>query len=239
MTEVQEQIKSILESSFEHVTGEKIIVEYVTDVSARANEIQTQSGVNMRDVYEATQYTGVFIPATDNSCSYILIQEYRNDNLDIMTAFHEMQHAIEYIMLLNCIFEKNRQRMIDSSVYPTFQIYSEFSATRTGISKYLTFVNHSDMSQDEFANCLVDTYRRDYLDFSNITTRYQLVIHTMQYLGVLVGVKDVIKDFDLDSEIYCIKYLDEFQDIFDLLNSFAFNYNWFETFDKVAREFIR
>lgn len=61
----------------------------------------------------------------------------------------------------------------------------------------------------------------------------------MQYLGVLVGVKNVIKDFDLDSEIYCIKYLDEFQDIFDLLNSFAFNYNWFETFDKVAREFIR
>ena len=112
MTEVQEQIKSILESSFEQVTGEKIIVEYVTDVNARANEIQTQAGVNMRDVYEATQYTGVFIPATDNSCSYILIQEYRNDNLDIMTAFHEMQHAIEYIMLLNCIFFLKRQPMI-------------------------------------------------------------------------------------------------------------------------------
>ena len=128
MTDLQEQIKSSLESSFEQFTGEKVIVEYVSDVDIRAKEIQKEIGVTMCNAYEANHYTGSFLPATDKSPSYILIQEDRKDNMDIMTAFHEMQHAVEYTMFLNIFFNKDRNKMVESKIYPTFQIYSEFSA---------------------------------------------------------------------------------------------------------------
>ena len=161
MTDLQIQIKSILESLFEEITGEKILVEYVANVDEKVKEIQKQIGVTMHNVYEAIHYTGSFLPATENSCCYIIIQEDRKDNLDIMTAFHEIQHALEYTMFLNCIYNKNRQQMIDSKMYQTFQIYSEYSATRTGISNYLKYVQHSDMSQKEFANCVFNKYRKN------------------------------------------------------------------------------
>lgn len=238
MTDLQEQIKSSLESSFEQFTGEKVIVEYVSDVDIRAKEIQKEIGVTMCNAYEANHYTGSFLPATDKSPSYILIQEDRKDNMDIMTAFHEMQHAVEYTMFLNIFFNKDRNKMVESKIYPTFQIYSEFSATRVGIANYLTFVEHSELSKKDFADCIIETYYNDYCKFNGIVNKYQLVIHTFQYLGVLYGVKDIIENFDIDAEINCIKYLTEFEELFSLVENFTFDIKWFEEFNKVAREFI-
>ena len=238
MNDTQKQIKLMLETRFEEFTKEKLVVEYVTDVYAKAKEIEKQIDITMRDVYETSHYTGMFIPAIGSSPFYILIQEGRNDHLDIMTAFHEWQHAVEYFLLLNCCFDRDHDQMIHSKIYPTFQIYSEFSATRKGILHYLNFVEYSNMTKKERATCLVNHYRNIYPNFEDITNKYQLIIHTLQYLGMLFGVKDAVEDFDIDNEICLIEYLKDFEKIFDLLHEFAFEYDWFIAFDKAIREFI-
>ena len=97
MNETQKLIKSVIEDQTKKLYGIEVIVDYVSDVSARILELQ-QSGANLNSVYDAEYCTGAFIPAVNDNPYYILIQKDRKTKLDVMTAFHEFKHLIDYVM---------------------------------------------------------------------------------------------------------------------------------------------
>ena len=98
MNETQILIKTSIEKEAKQQLGVDIIVEYVPDISLRKQELQKQAGEKFNSVYNADHFSGTFIPAIGNNPYYILVQESRESMLDIMTAFHEYQHLIDYVL---------------------------------------------------------------------------------------------------------------------------------------------
>ena len=210
MNETQILIKTSIENETKQQLGVDVIVEYVPNISLRKQELQKQAGEKFNSVYNADHFTGTFIPAIGNNPYYILVQENRESMLDIMTAFHEYKHLIDYVLFFKVVCDNDIELLKKSPMYITFNVYSEYSATRFGVKKYIETVNFEDMNQKELAESILEIAKEEYRNLQGVKNRYQLLVHSMQYLGNIMGCiairEGVKKSFDITADHFMEYY---------------------------------
>ena len=156
----------------------------------RANEARdmTKKLATLAEKYQcAIVLVGHMNKAIGNNPYYILVQENRESMLDIMTAFHEYKHLIDYVLFFKVVCDNDIELLKKSLMYITFNVYSEYSATRFGVKKYIETVNFEDMNQKELAESILEIAKEEYRNLQGVKNRYQLLVHSMQYLGNIMG----------------------------------------------------
>ena len=238
MNNTQEQIKSTIEKISKMQYDIDVVVEYVADVSKRAKQLQQQFGEKLNSVYGAEHSTGIFIPAVNNNPYYILIQENRESELYVMTAFHEFKHLIDYVMFLKSAFSNNAEQLKNSPMYITFNIYSEYAATAFGVKNYIEKVTIVGMTQKELAESIFQNAKTKYWDLRGIDNRYQLLLHSMQYMGNIIACSNFIDDVDFQKNVDEMELSDELYPTFKHIFKFENKYEWYRDLDKIMREFV-
>ena len=194
--------------------------------------------IKFNNAYSSDHYTGTFIPKVDKNPFYVLLQADREQNLDVMTAFHEYQHLVDYIEFTKAISVKSAFELKDNPLYATFNIYSEFSATKTGVVQYVNCVQIEGLTKEETCSELLEWSKESYLNQDGIQNRYQYLYHVMQYLGYIFAAAESIPDFDATPYLCVIDLLQELQSLLKHMGSFETTYEWYECFDTLAREFV-
>lgn len=233
-------IKAIIENFFKEELSYTVRVEFVADVSARSREIIQQDNLKWSDAYNANHFLGQFLPDTENHCAYILLQEGREIGMLIESSFHEQKHAIDYVYFLRLIFDGNQTKMINSPLYATFQVYSEFEAKKFGWLQFLKYIDYTNLTKYEQAKSIISCAQQCYDDIDGITNKYQFLMHSVQYLGCLFAVSEYDESYlDLKSEISKMTFAEELNDIITLLDNEGIkDKSWFEEFDRQCRAFI-
>ena len=238
MNETQILIKTSIENETKQQLGVDVIVEYVPNISLRKQELQKQAGEKFNSVYNADHFTGTFIPAIGNNPYYILVQENRESMLDIMTAFHEYKHLIDYVLFFKVVCDNDIELLKKSLMYITFNVYSEYSATRFGVKKYIETVNFEDMNQKELAESILEIAKKEYRNLQGVKNRYQLLVHSMQYLGNIMGCSIFVDSADIQSLISEMELLDELLPTFNHIIAYENTYEWYENLDRIMRDFV-
>lgn len=235
MTENQEFLKLFIETDAKKQFDVDVCVEYVADVSDRVKELERIIGEKFNPVYEADTFTGQFIPAVNNNPYYILIQENRRDMLDVMTAFHEYRHLIDFIYFFRTVFDGDIDKLKGSPLYVTFNVYSEYSAMVYGIQKYIEIMGREGISKDELGGLILQNARSQYENMLGIENRYQLLIHSIKYLGNIVACSSYVDTQGLVSEMYCSE---ELYPIMNHMSIYINKYEWYIEMDKIMRDFV-
>lgn len=238
MNDTQELIKTSIEAESNRQLGIEVIVEYVSDIYTREEEIERKCGVKLNSVYDATNITGTFIPAINGNPYYILIKERAESMLYVMTAFHEYRHLIDYVLFLKTVFDNNTKLLKNSPLYVTFNVYSEYAATMFGVQKYIELVKIDDMTQKELGKLVLQNAKSAYDNLQGITNRYQLLVHSMQYLGNVVACGQFIDDIDIQSLISEMELSNELFPVISHTLMFENNYEWYSEMDKRMRVFV-
>lgn len=238
MNETQKLIKSTIEDTTKKQYGIDIVVEYVADVSERTQELQQECGEKLNLVYDAEHFTGSFIPAVNNNPYYILIQENRESMLDVMTAFHEYRHLIDFVLFLKTVTSNNIDILKNSPLYVTFNVYSEYAATLFGTQEYIKFVKCKDMSQKELAEAILQRDNAIYWNLEGIDNRYQLLVHSVQYVGSIVACCQFSDEIDTQRLISEMVLSDELKPIFNHISMYEDKYQWYKDLDKIMRGFV-
>lgn len=238
MNDTQRLIKESIESTIRKAYLAEVKVEYVDNVNERVQEIENICGIKFNAVYDAMNITGTFIPAVNGNPYYIVIKSERNDNLDVMTAFHEYQHLIDYIQFIGTVFDGNIEAMKVSPLYVTFNVYSEYSATLFGTQQYFKIVSFEGFTQSEIAKQYFQQAKSEYCDFANIENRYQLLIHSLSYCAKLIACGKFIDDLDVENHLDELELADEIKPILCNILRFNANNDWYELNDKMMRTFV-
>ena len=239
MTTLQNDIKLMLEKTFSDFTQETLIVEFVEDVSVRENEIIQELNIEMSSTYDASHYTGKFLPPNDKTSVYtILIQKDRQQHLYLMTAFHEFQHAILYFHLYQLIFHGDFQKLKSNSINATFQIYSEFSACREGTANYIKFVDIEGVTKQMMGVSLVEKQLDDYRAYLSTSSGYEFLMHFAMIYGTLLGAKDANEDFPFEYYLSQIEGIELLEDICSHMDKYSVEFDWFEEFDSLIKDFL-
>jgi hypothetical protein len=237
MDTMKELLKSNIKKIFAEQYNKQIEVEYVSDIIKRKEEICEKDTKKGSFVYTG-KYTGMFIPESDTHCTYILAEDERSDCDTIITIFHEFQHVKDYYWLLS-LMDNNQDKMVNSSIYYTFQIYSEFMAEVFGINAFFDLC-FKEKSKQEKVNIVLDAYKEAYKDYSNVHDKYEYIIHEIQHLAILDSCALYDDKFDLLGYIKDMDGFSKLKEIFNLLiTSININLYWLQYFDKKCREFMQ
>lgn len=238
MNETQKLIKSTIENSAKQQYGIDIVVEYVADVSERTQELQQECGEKFNSVYTAEHCTGAFIPTVNNNPCYILIQEDRESMLDVMTAFHEYRHLIDFVLFFKTVANNNIDILKKSPLYTTFNVYSEYAATMYGTKEYIDIVKLGDMSQKELAEAIFQQRKTTYWNLEGIDNRYQLLVHSVQYLGEIFACGQFTNKIDIQASIREMELSSEMCPIFNHIFMYEDKYQWYEKLNRIMRDFV-
>ena len=238
MNETQQLIKSIIEQKAKQELGMDVVVEYVPDVNERCLEIENQCQEKLGSVYENDKLTGMFIPPINQNPAYILVQRDRENMLDVMTAFHEYRHLIDYFVFLQTMFDNDTEKMRHSHFYITFNVYSEFAATLSGVLHYLKIISIEGMSQKELCKIILQNSKRAYQNLEGIVNRYQLLVHSLQYFGNVIACSNFLEDMNLESIIDEMELSHELKPVLAYILTFENNYEWYKTLDTTMRTFV-
>ena len=238
MNETQQLIKSLIEQNGKQELGIDVVVEYVFDVNERQLEIENQCQEKFNSVYETNKLTGTFIPSVGQNPYYILVQKNRNDMLDVMTAFHEYRHLLDYITFLQTEFNGDVEKMKHSQLYITFNIYSEFSATQNGVLQYLKIVNIEGKSQKELCEIILQYAESAYWNLEDIINRYQLLVHSLQYFGNVIACSHFLEDINLTKIIDEMELSNELKPVLAHICMYENNDEWYKILDKKMRTFV-
>lgn len=238
MNKTQKLIKSAIEDAIKKQCGIDVVVEYVTNVSERTKELQQICGEKLNSIYDAEYTTGTFIPAVNNNPYYILIQENRESMSDVMTAFHEYKHLIDFILFLKTVANNNIDTLKNSLLYVTFNVYSEYAATLFGTQEYIKFAKRENMSQKELAEAILQRDNAIYWNLEGIDNRYQLLVHSVQYVGSIVACCQFSDEIDTQRLISEMVLSDELKPIFNHISMYEDKYQWYKDLDKIMRGFV-
>lgn len=238
MNETQQLIKAQIEQKMKQEMGIDVVVEYVPDVYERVLDIENQYQIKFNSVYETDNFTGTFIPSIGQNPYYILVQKNRSDMLYVMTVFHEYRHLLDYIDFLQTVFDNDVKKMKHSKLYITFNVYSEFSATRSGVLNYLRIVSIEDMSKNDLCEIILKKAKSTYWNLEGIQNRYQLLVHSLQYLGNVIACSIYLENVDYKQIIDEMELFDELSPVIAHILMFENQYEWYETLDRLMRNFV-
>lgn len=238
MNDTQKLIKKSIESAAREILNVDLVVEYVGNVLERVRVIEKIYGIKFGPVYNTENVTGTFVPSVNGSPYYLLIQQNRNDMLDVMTVFHEYRHLVDYIQFKDTVYKGNIEEMKDDPIYVTFNVYSEYAATFFGVQQYFRNVSTNSMTSEQLAKLYFKQANSEYLDFTNIINRYQLLRHSLVYLGELLACSEFIENFDVNYYIDKMELSDELKPIICNILQFTNEKAWYELNDKMMRTFV-
>ncbi|HAX65633.1 MAG TPA: hypothetical protein DCY04_00030 [Eubacterium sp.] len=238
MNDTQKLIKENIEAQIKQSYGKKVVVEYVFDISARVQEIEKKCGEKYSSVYYAENTTGCFLPGVKKFPYYILILQNRKDMLDVMTAFHEYRHLLDYLMFLETVFKQDTEELKHSPLYITFNVYSEYNATAFGVKQYIEIVKFDDLDKHDIANMILNKAKETYWNLQGINNRYQLLVHSMQYLGNIVACIPYIKDIDLKKNINDMELSKELIPVINHILAFQDTTIWYTDLNFIMRNFV-
>lgn len=238
MNETQRLIKNTIENTTRKNYSIEVLVEYVDNVDKQVQKIENQFGTKFRVVYDATNLTGTFVPAVNKNPYYIIVKSEQNDMMYVKTAFHEYQHLIDYIRFKDTVFDGDIETMKNSPLYVTFNVYSEYAATLFGTKKYIEIVKLDDMSQKELAEAILQSAKEIYWKLEGIVNRYQLLVHSMQYIGNIVACGQFSDEIDTQNLISEMELSEELYPILGHVFMYEDKYKWYEDLDKMMRNFV-
>lgn len=128
--------------------------------------------------------------------------------------------------------------MKHSPLYITFNVYSEFSATLSGVLHYLKIVNIKGMSQKELCEIILQNAESAYQNLEGIVNRYQLLVHSLQYFGNVVACSNFLEDINLRKIIGKMELSNELKPVLAHILMFENNDEWYITLDKKMRTFV-
>lgn len=238
MNETQQLIKTQIEQNVKQEFGIDVVVEYVSDVNERSLEIENQYQIKFNSVYETDKLAGAFLPSVGHNPYYILVQESRNDMLDVMTVFHEYRHLLDYLDFIHTVFDNDVEKMKHSQLYVTFNVYSEFSATRSGVLNYLKIVSVEGMNQNELCEILLKEAEVAYQNLEGIVNRYHLLVHSLRYLGYVIPCVIYLENINFKQIVDNMELSDELKPVIAHILSYENKYDWYEISDKLMRNFV-
>ena len=144
------------------------------------------------------------------------------------------------------VIDNNIDALKNSPLYVTFNVYSEYAATLFGTKKYIEIVKLEDMSQKELAEAILQSAKEIYWKLEGIDNRYQLLVHSMQYIGNIV---DDTEEFSMllnieNTKIDTQKLISEMElseELYPILGHvfmYEDKYKWYEDLDKMMRKFV-
>lgn len=231
-------IKENIEAHIKQSYGKKVTVEYVFDISARVQEIEKKCGEKYSSVYYAENTMGCFLPDVKKFPYYILILQNRKDMLDVMTAFHEYRHLLDYLMFLETVFKQDTEELKHIPLYITFNVYSEYNATAFGVKQYIEIVKFDDLDKHDIANMILNKAKETYWNLQGINNRYQLLVHSMQYLGNIVACIPYINDIDLKKIINDMELSKELIPVINHILAFQDTTVWYTDLNFIMRNFV-
>lgn len=239
MNELQTRIKKELENEFIDKCKEKLEVEFVSDVSERAEEILSNSQMYFYPTYDGDVNFGVFLPPMyDDDVYHILLLDNREDSREIMTAAHELEHAILHFNILRTVYKSNTKELYKGFLYRYFQIFSEFSAFRKGMSQYLRRVRLNGISLKEQAIFLLEEKLRFYLKNVDTPIREDRLMQHYIFLGNIIGVLDVM---DFEEITFFVEKLHNDESL-AAINTTIFKYKddleWYEEYLNVIEDYL-
>ncbi len=242
MDKVHLSIKNNIEGILLKAFNQKCQVEFVEDVAKRAEEInelfEEKLGTLSND---KALLRGTYILPHENHPSYILIYDDLEQQLFIKTAYHEFQHAVDLAYFSLAVFGDlpNDTQIRGNKLYITFNIYSEFSAQRFGVSSYLSNVDFINLSKEEVAFEKLKTYKTSYEEqLLNIKDKFQYTLQTISFLGQVEGLSAHNKAIDINVIIRDLIDADIFFQVLDMFNEEKKDKQWYEKFDKFIRAYI-
>lgn len=238
MNDTQQLIKQTIESEISHKFGKRVIVEYVVDIPLRVRKIEQLCGEKFNSVYAVNNVAGTFLPAVNGNPYYILISKNSKNMLDVMTAFHEYRHLIDYIMMFETVFNNDINKMKNSPVYVTFNVFSEYNATLFGVQQYIKIVKFDDLDKCDLAKVLLNKAKESYWNLENINNRYELLVCSMQYLGNIVACSQYDKDIDVRNLINEMELSNELCPVFKHVLEFENTKEWYVKLDGIMRKFV-
>lgn len=238
MDDTQKLVKDSIEKELKNTFCVDAIVEYTSDVTLRIHEIEQQCGEKFKPVYEANIVAGAFLPAVKDNPYYILIKDNVEEMKYIMTAYHEYKHLIDYLLFFKTVFNNDSLQLEKSSLYGAFNVYSEYSATMFGVKEYIEKVTLGDLSQEELAETILQRAKTTYWNLKGIDNRYQLLVHSVQYLGGIVACGQFIDKIDIQGYIREMELSSELCPVFNHIFMYEDKYQWYEKLSRIMRKFV-
>lgn len=238
MNETQKLIKESIETETRDKLKISVVVEFVDDVSKRVQEIEKEYNVKFNSVYEADNLTGTFIPTVNDNPYHIIVRQNRSDMLDVMTAFHEYRHLLDFVQFKNEIFDGNIEMIKKSPLYVTFNVYSEYNATLFGVKHYIKSISFESISQRELAIKYLQQAKSRYENLEEIENRYQLLVHSMIYFGDILACREFIDDINVEKYLNKMELYNELKPIFINTLEFDNKKEWYEMNNQVMRTFV-
>ena len=136
------------------------------------------------------------------------------------------------------VIDNNIDALKNSPLYVTFNVYSEYAATLFGTKKYIEIVKLEDMSQKELAEAILQSAKETYWKLEGIDNRYQLLVHSMQYIGNIVACGQFSDEIDTQKLISEMELSEELYPILGHVFMYEDKYKWYEDLDKMMRKFV-
>ena len=135
-------------------------------------------------------------------------------------------------------FNNNTELLKNSPLYVTFNVYSEYSATLYGIEKYIETVRIEDTSQKEFAKSVFENSKAAYCNAQKIDNKYQLLVHSMQYVASIVACSKFIDELDIQVLISKMELSEELYPVINHIFMYKNENDWYYELDKIMRNFV-
>ena len=94
------------------------------------------------------------------------------------------------------------------------------------------------MSQKELAEAILQSAKETYWKLEGIDNRYQLLVHSMQYIGNIVACGQFSDEIDTQKLISEMELSEELYPILGHVFMYEDKYKWYEDLDKMMRKFV-
>ena len=94
------------------------------------------------------------------------------------------------------------------------------------------------MSQKELAEAILQSAKEIYWKLEGIDNRYQLLVHSMQYIGNIVACGQFSDEIDTQNLIREMELSEELYPILGHIFMYEDKYKWYEDLDKMMRNFV-
>lgn len=239
MKELHKRIKEEVEKNFWAECNELLIVEFVPDVDERAEEIVSESKIRFVNPLSGGEVFGMFVPPVKkNDVYHILLLNERDNYLEIMTAQHELEHAILYFRLLKTFFAGDSDELYKGFYYMYFQIFSEFSAYRKGMSNYLRNAKFDNQTLEEVATILLEDKYDFYSKNADAKIKEICLLQNSMLFGNIVGALDVVNS---DQILDFLKYLDKDEKaltVYSIMIKYRDDIAWYNEYFNAIEDYV-
>lgn len=236
-TETKKFIKDTIEKTLKDGFKQVVVVFFVDDIETEWTKIRATFKKPPVDFIPSETRTGCFMPPCEGKPGYIFIKNNDSGCEFYRTAFHELQHAIDFFVFWK-LFDNNSDALVNSKLYPYFMIYTEYNATYKGYYEYLKIIYPEAATRLDITE-QIDFYYNSYTDTSMLVNKFQYVNHTLNYLARIKAFQKLLGDeYDINESVRCIDDGDFFLPLFNCMQQEPKDLMWYEEYYNKLNRYI-